>query len=71
MRAKKQNRWIASIVFNTPRKKECVKFSEIKDLEEIINIGPSWFEIDKVEITLNLPDKKEGLKAYKEAILFD
>ena len=58
-----EDRWMAEITYRTERPMDVVCFEEIEDLDEIIERGPDWHEIDQIVITLNRPalePKAEG-----------
>ena len=44
---------MAEISYTTDRPVGVVVFEEIEDLDEIIEYGPDWHEIDQIVITLN------------------
>jgi hypothetical protein len=48
-------RWMAEISYLTGRPTETVSFEEIADLDNIIELGPDWNEIDQIVVTLNRP----------------
>ncbi len=52
-------RWMAEIIYR-PSPHGChvectICFEEISDLEDIVERGPDWNEIDHITITLNRP----------------
>lgn len=47
------DRWMAEVFYNTSRPPDIHKFEEIEDLDELIERGPDWNEIDQIVITLN------------------
>lgn len=68
------DRWMAEITYTTGRAVTVVKFEEIEDLDEIIEHGPNWEEIDQIVITLNksavalgTPEALEVLEALARA----
>jgi hypothetical protein len=49
------DRWMAEITYVTDRPMQLAVFEEIEDLDEIIERGPDWNEIEEIKITLNRP----------------
>lgn len=50
-----RDRWMAEITYNQGRPMQLATFEEIEDLDEIIESGPDWNEIEEIKITLNRP----------------
>jgi hypothetical protein len=49
------HRWMAEIFYRTDRASTIHAFEEIEDLDELIELGPDWHEIERIVITLNRP----------------
>jgi hypothetical protein len=62
------DRWMAEITYTTGRAVTVVKFEEIEDLDEIIEHGPDWCEIDQIVITLNRSPMALGTLEALEAL---
>ena len=56
------DRWMAEITYRNGQAPLVVKFEELEDLDEIVEHGPDWREIEHILITLNhyAPFETEG-----------
>jgi hypothetical protein len=45
--------WMAEVTYVTDREPAIHVFEEIEDLDQLIERGPDWREIDQIVITLN------------------
>jgi hypothetical protein len=48
-------RWMAEITYTDGTPPEVVAFEELFELQEIIERGPNWNVIERIEVTLNIP----------------
>jgi hypothetical protein len=46
-------RWMAEITYNTGRGPQIVQFEELYELQDIIEHGPNWNEIEQIVVILN------------------
>jgi len=49
------DRWMAEIIYSNGRPPLLLRFEELEDLDEIVEHGPDWREIEHIVITLNRP----------------
>ena len=57
------SRWMAEVSYTNGREMLLVTFEEIEHLDEIIEHGPDWNEIEHIIITLN----RSSAEPVKEA----
>jgi hypothetical protein len=50
-------RWMAEIYHRNGLSPEIVTFEELGELQEIVELGPDWNNIEKIEIHLNRPSR--------------
>ena len=49
-----RNRWMAEIFYNDSSGPDVIAFVELRDLHDIVEMGPNWNTIERIVITLNL-----------------
>lgn len=47
------DRWMAEIIYASGKEPTVVAFEELEDLDEIVEHGPDWRDIERIVITLN------------------
>ncbi len=54
MNSSDSRRWMAEITYRNGAAPMIVQFEEISDLQDFVEMGSNWNEIEQVVITLNL-----------------
>jgi hypothetical protein len=57
---------MAIVSYLTPRNTQIHPINELEELQDIIENGPSFAEIDNIKITYFWRDAAEGMKAFRE-----
>jgi hypothetical protein len=53
MDANMNKRWMAEIYYQNGLSPQIVAFEELEELQEIVERGPDWNDIEKIEVHLN------------------
>lgn len=63
-RARRGRRWKARVFYSTPRQTKTLNFDEFHELGDMIEDGPDWNEIERIEVVLCVNDVTEAEMAY-------
>ena len=53
-----QQRWMAEISYRDGRPTDVYQFEELYELQDIVELGPNWNEIEQITVTLNRPSSQ-------------
>jgi hypothetical protein len=61
------NRWMAEISYRDSAGRMIVYFEELRGLQEIVELGPDWNDIEEIVITLNRPSREPRPESRRPA----